>query len=261
MKKNKSTKSSDNFKKADHYNDPTHNYLRYWDGRDYEHAAEVLAIHRILKGLRFKNAADIGGGYGRLSIILAEFADQVVLAEPSKQQLDLSKDFLRKNSRVTPVLMQADKLDFKDGSLDLVAMIRVMHHLPDPAPEFNEIARVLSSDGYFLLEIANYSNFKNRLKYALKGKKLPLTPVDIRSEANKKKDAIAFVNHNPKTVKKQLAHAGLKVERVLSVSNLRSPRLKKILPKKGMMALESFMQPALAKTYFGPSTFFLIKKA
>ena len=27
-------------KKADQYNDPTHNYLRYWDGRDYEHAAE-----------------------------------------------------------------------------------------------------------------------------------------------------------------------------------------------------------------------------
>lgn len=248
-------------KKADHYNDPSHNYLRYWDGRDYEHAAEVLAIRRILKGLTFKKAADIGGGYGRLSIVLADYADEVVLAEPSKQQLELAEDFLGKHPKVTPILMQADELTFKDKSLDLITMIRVMHHLPDPAPEFSEIARVLSDDGYFLLEIANYANFKNRMKFLLKGKRLPTSPVDIRSEKNKKKDAIAFVNHNPKTVKKQLAHAGLKVERVLSVSNLRSPRLKKIIPKKGMMLLESIMQPTLAKSYFGPSTFFLIKKA
>ena len=26
-------------KKADQYNDPTHNYLKYWDGRDYENEA------------------------------------------------------------------------------------------------------------------------------------------------------------------------------------------------------------------------------
>jgi hypothetical protein len=69
------------------------------------------------------------------------------------------------------------------------------------------------------------------------------------------------VNHNPRTVIKQLAHAGFKVKKTLSVSNLRSPVLKKIVPKSGMLALENLMQAPLAKTYFGPSTFFLIQKA
>ncbi|NJR31449.1 hypothetical protein HC762_01625, partial [bacterium] len=40
---------------------------------------------------------------------------------------------------------------------------------------------------------------------ALKGKKLPTEPVDIRSAANRNESAIAFVNHNPKTVIKHLA--------------------------------------------------------
>ncbi|MBA3758598.1 class I SAM-dependent methyltransferase [Candidatus Saccharibacteria bacterium] len=248
-------------KKADQYNDPSHNYLRYWDGRDYENAAEQIAISRLLKGKRFKHAADIGGGYGRLCVFLKEFADKVTLAEPSRQQLDIGKEFLKDEADIDMVLTQADDLKFKAGELDLITMIRVMHHLPDPAPEFRELARVLSKDGYLILEVANYAHGRNRVKHFLKGQRLPTDPVDIRSEKNKREEEIPFVNHNPKTVQKQLAHAGLKVEKSLSVSNLRSPALKKLLPRSAMLAAERVMQPALAKTYFGPSVFFLIKKA
>ena len=140
-------------------------------------------------------------------------------------------------------------------------MIRVMHHLPDPSAEFNEIHRIMRNDGWFILEVANFSHGRNRLKYALKGKRMPQAPVDIRSKENKNDDEIAFVNHNPNTVIKQLAHAGFKVERILSVSNLRSTKLKKFLPINAMLAVEKVLQPALAKTYFGPSVFLLVRKA
>jgi ubiquinone/menaquinone biosynthesis C-methylase UbiE len=248
-------------KKADQYNDPSHNYLRYWDGRDYENASEEIAIRRFLKNRHFKNAADIGGGYGRLCILLEKFADHVTLAEPSKQQLGIADEFLKDHPKIEKTLMQADDLKFKDDSMDLITMIRVMHHIPDPRVEFSEIARVLSDNGVLILELANYTHARNRLKYALKFKKLPLDPVDIRSEANRRDDEIAFVNHNPKTVIKQLAHAGLKVEKVLSVSNLRSPTLKKVFPASAMLSVERFLQPTLARTFFGPSVFFLVKKA
>jgi ubiquinone/menaquinone biosynthesis C-methylase UbiE len=201
------------------------------------------------------------GGYGRLCVFLKDYADKVTLAEPSQQQLDIGKKFLKNQKDIDMVLTQADDLKFKDESLDLITMIRVMHHLPDPSAEFSEIKRVLTSDGYFVLEIANYSHAVNRVKHLVKGKKMPLEPVDIRSEKNKKDSEIAFVNHNPKTVIKQLAHAGLKVEKILSVSNLRSPGLKKVIPRSVMLNLENIMQPTLAKTFFGPSTFLLIKKA
>jgi len=248
-------------RKADQYNDPKHNYLHYWDGRDYENASEEMAIRNLLKDKHFREAVDIGGGYGRLCLLLEQFADKVTLAEPSQQQLDIAKDFLKDYPEVERKLMQADDLKFKDGSKDLITMIRVMHHLPDPKAEFAELARVLADDGYLILELANYAHGRNRLKHALKLKKLPVDPVDISTKEKRKEGEIPFVNHNPKTVVKQLAHAGLKVDRVLSVSNLRSPTLKKVVPQSVMLSLETFLQSALAKTYFGPSVFFLVKKA
>lgn len=248
-------------KVADQYDNGNFNYLNYWQGRDYEHASEEIAINSLIKDKHFKTAVDIGGGYGRLCILLSRYADKVSLAEPSQQQLDIAKDFLEDFPEIDRLKMQADDLKFKDKSIDLITMVRVMHHLPDPSAEFAEIARVLSDNGILILEMANYAHGRNRLKHALKLKKLPLEPVDIRSKKNKREDEVAFVNHNPKTVVKQLAHAGLKVDKVLSVSNLRSPMLKKIVPQSVMLTLETFLQSALAKTYFGPSVFFLVKKA
>lgn len=248
-------------KKADQYNDPNHNYLKYWEGRDYEDAAERLAIKRLLEGKHFRHAADIGGGYGRLCIFLEKYADKVTLAEPSQQQLEIAEDFLHDHAEIDRKLTQADALDFKDKELDLITMIRVMHHLPDPSAEFAELARVLADDGYIVLEVANYWHARNRLKALVHHKKLPTTPVDIRSEKNKREEEIPFVNHDPHTVRKQLSKAGLEVDRILSVSNLRSPKLKKLMPRRIMLAVEGILQPTLAKTYFGPSVFFLVKKA
>ena len=245
---------------TDKYNDPTHNYRKYWDGRDYENAAEEMAIKRLLEGKHFRHAVDIGGGFGRLCLLLEKYADKVTLTDPSQQQLDLGKDFLKDHPEIDRKLMQADDLKFKDGELDLITMIRVMHHLPDPMPEFSEFARVLADDGYAIIEVANYMHGRNRLKHALKGQPMPVDPVDIRSESTKKKGDIPFVNHNPHTVMKQLDDAGLKVDRILSVSNLRSPGLKKIMPRSVMLAIEGILQPTLAKSFFGPSVFFLIRK-
>lgn len=248
-------------RKADQYDDPSYNYMKYWEGREYENAAEEMAIKRLLKGKHFKHAVDVGGGYGRLCLLLERYADKVTLAEPSQQQLDLAEEFLQGHDTIDRKLLSAEDLKFKDGAVDLVTMIRVMHHLPDPNPELAEIARVLSKDGWAIVEVANYAHARNRLKHLLKGKKLPQDPVDIRSAKNLRKEEIPFVNHNPETVIKQLAHAGLRVEKVLSVSNLRSPGLKKVLPRKLMLTVESVLQPTLSAAYFGPSVFFLVKKA
>ncbi|HET7320086.1 MAG TPA: class I SAM-dependent methyltransferase, partial [Candidatus Saccharimonadales bacterium] len=247
-------------KKADQYNDPKHNYLQYWEGREYEHAAEEIALKKLLKGKHFGTAVDIGGGYGRLCVFLENYADKVVLAEPSQQQLDIAKDYLRDHPEIDRKLMQADDLQFEDGSIDLLTMIRVMHHLPDPTVEFNEIARVLSADGVAIVEVANYIHIRNRMKHVLRGERMPVKPVDIRSEQNRREDEIAFVNHNPYTVVRQLAHAGLKVEETLSVSNLRSTTLKKHVPRGLMLGFEKVMQRTLSGVYFGPSIFFLVRK-
>jgi SAM-dependent methyltransferase len=247
-------------RRSDQYNDPKHNYLQYWDGRMYEHKAEEIAISKLLRGKHFRKAVDVGGGYGRLCVQLENYADEVTLAEPSQQQLDIAADFLKGHPEIKRELMQADDLQFKDGSIDLLTMIRVMHHLPDPSPEFAEIARVLSEDGCAIIEVANYLHMRNRLRHLAKRQRMPVKPVDIRSAANKHEDEIPFVNHNPATVVRQLEHAGLSVEATLSVSNLRSVRLKRLMPREIMVGAERLMQRPLATIYFGPSIFFLVRK-
>lgn len=247
-------------KKADHYDDPDYDYGKYWEGREYEHAAEEMAIARLLEGKRFHHAVDVGGGYGRLSVILKKYAAKVTLAEPSHYQLDRAEEYLKQHPDIERKQLQADRLEFADGSVDLVTMIRVMHHLPDPEAELREIARILSPHGYALIEVANYTHARNRIRHYLRRKKFPTRAVDIRSDQNRRQDEVQFVNHNPKTFIKQLAHAGLKVERILSVSNLRSTKLKKLMPQRVMLAIEGILQPTLARGYFGPSVFFLVKK-
>lgn len=247
-------------RKADQYNDPKHNYLHYWDGREYEHAAEEVAINRLLRGKHVKTAVDVGGGYGRLCVQLENFADHVTLAEPSQQQLDIAAHFLSDHPEIAHKLAQADDLPFKDGSIELLTMIRVMHHLPDPSAEFAEISRVLSDDGFAIIEVANYLHMRNRLRHIAKRQQMPIKPVDIRSAGNRRADEIPFVNHNPSTVIRQLEHAGLQVESTLSVSNLRSVRLKKIMPREIMLGAEKILQRPLASIYFGPSIFFLVRK-
>jgi len=252
------TKTKKTIRKADQYDDPTYNYQDYWQGREYEHAAEEMAIKRLLRGRHFQHAVDVGGGYGRLSKFLTKYADKVTLAEPSQQQLDIGAMYLKDTPQVERKLLQASDLKLKAGSVDLVLVVRVLHHLPDPSPEFNEIARVLKPGGTFLLEFANDAHFLNRIRYGLRGKSVPKIPVDIRSEQNK--NDIPFVNHHPKTVIEKLQSAGFEVEATLSGSNLRSPTLKRVLGKKPLLAVENLMQPLLAPVYFGPSVWLRLKK-
>jgi AdoMet dependent proline di-methyltransferase len=83
-----------NPKEANFYDDPEDDYEEYWKGREYESAAEEMAIRLILKGKKFDAAADIGGGFGRLSKLLTEFAREVTLVEPSSDQLKIAERYL-----------------------------------------------------------------------------------------------------------------------------------------------------------------------
>lgn len=245
-------------KVADQY-DRGYDYTAYWNDRDYEHAAEEMAIRRLLAGRSFSRAADIGGGFGRLCLLLRDYAEHVTLAEPSQTQLDAAEKVLA-GTDIEKIRTQADDLQFDDDSLDLVTMVRVMHHIPEPTAEFAELARVLRPGGTALIEVANYGHFKNRRRFAKEGRVLPTEPVSIRTAPIEEPDAIAFVNHNVDTVAEQLSDAGLTLVRKLSVSNLRSEKLKKLLPLRAMLLAEGVAQTRLASRDFGPSVFLELRR-
>jgi ubiquinone/menaquinone biosynthesis C-methylase UbiE len=239
----------------EYYDDPDFNYANWWRGRGYEHQAELMAIRRLLHGRRFGHAVDVGGGYGRLSVVLADYADKVTLAEPSRQQLELASSFLARHPAIDCRRMTASELEFPDASTDLVTMIRVMHHLPDPAAVFAEVSRILRPGGYAIIEAANTTHAVNRVRYLLRREQIPASAVDIGSRGS-----IPYVNHHPDTVARQLEAAGLRTMRMLSVSNLRHPLIKKALPERVMLSAERAAQERLARIRFGPSMFFLLQK-
>lgn len=243
------------------YDDLNYDSHTFWQGREYEHAAEGLAIRRLLDGIHVKRAVDIGGGHGRLSRLLREYADHVVLAEPSEQQLSRARTYLKHISGIEFARMQADDLQFADGSIDLALMVRVLSHIAYPAAEFAEIARVLKDDGVAIVEVANHMHVVTRLKYMLRNKHLPTKALALTPSGVIRTTEFQLMSHNPHTVARQLAHAGLRIERVLSVSNLRSQHLKRYLSPGTLIFLERLLQVPLASFYFGPSIFFLVKKA
>jgi SAM-dependent methyltransferase len=243
-----------------HYDDQDLNYQDYWTSRNYEHDAEVMAVRRLLRGRTFEHAVDIGGGYGRLSVVLSDFAGRVTLADASQQQLDLAGKFLCGHPRISRRLMEAGHLQLDDASADLACMVRVLHHLPDPDAELRELYRVLRPGGTALIEVANLAHAVNRVRYLVRRKPLPLRPVDIRTSAPRAAGRIPFVNHHPATIIGQLQATGLRLEQMLSVSNLRHRTLTRWVPRHTLLALERALQERLAPVYFGPSMFLLLRK-
>ncbi|HEY2505914.1 MAG TPA: class I SAM-dependent methyltransferase [Streptosporangiaceae bacterium] len=247
-------------RRTDIYDDPDFNYALFWHGRDYEHHAEVAAIRRLLRGHRFAHAVDVGGGFGRLSVIIADYADKVTLVDPSIQQLELSGQVFPQYPAIDRRRMDAAHLQFADQSVDLVTFVRVLHHLPDPEPEFAELARILRPGGLALVEAANSAHARRRLRYRMRGETMPQTVIDIRSDESKRRGTAPYVNHHPQVIARQLAAVGLQVVRTLSVSNLRHSAIKAMCPAQLMLGAELALQHPLARFHFGPSVFFLLEK-
>jgi len=244
-----------------YYDDENHDYEDFWIGRDYEHGAEIIAIKKLLANRHFKLAMDYGGGYGRISPAILEFADRLILVDPSIKQLDIAKKRLSDYKNVDFVKVEKkDTVPAKDNSLDLLVMVRVSHHLPNPSATFAEIYRTLKPGGMAIIEIANEAHFVNRVKYLTQMKTVPKQSIPIGKNANGIKDNTPFYNHNPKTIADLMKQNKLKPLDKLSVSNLRSQYLKNHLTLDRMLAMEKFFQGKLKAVDFGPSIFFLVTK-
>jgi SAM-dependent methyltransferase len=253
--------AADRSDSIDFYDDANHNYEDFWLGRDYEHRSELLALNKLLKNRHYHLAMDYGGGYGRISPVILEHADKLILSDPSTKQLNIARRFLDKYPNVDYLkLKQKEVIPVDDGTLDLLVMVRVSHHLEDPKGTFAAIARSLKPDGEAIIEIANEAHFINRLRYLKQLKPVPKQPIPVGRIANGIADNTPFFNHNPQTIDNLLAGVGLKTIAKLSVSNLRHEYLKQHLDVQRMLAMEKFFQGKLSRLDFGPSIFFMVKK-
>lgn len=246
---------------SSHYDDPLYNYPAYWQKRQYEHQSEIMALNMLLDHTKFSTCVDIGAGFGRLIPFLHHYCQRLILIEPSQKQRRLAAHFLKSQLIHYSIIPgSAQSTGLKNRICDLAVLVRVAHHLPRLKKVFHEVHRILKPNGYFIFEFANSSNFKARFTKIFQADSISLTPVQRKGKTNPHANSIPFLNHHPASVLYDLKNSGFTPKRLLSVSNLRSFWIKKILPLSWMLTLEKYMQPLLAKFYFGPSIFVLSQK-
>jgi ubiquinone/menaquinone biosynthesis C-methylase UbiE len=100
---------------------------------------------------------DLGCGTGRFSgMLAAELGAQVIGLDPSEKMIDQA----RRKSAVSVVFgrASAQELPLPEGSVDLVFMSQIYHHLRDPPAVARECWRVLRADGYVCIRTATREN-------------------------------------------------------------------------------------------------------
>ena len=88
---------------------------------------------------------------------------------------------------------------------------------------------------------------------------LGLEKIDHRSLKIKAR-SIPFYNYHPVWIKRKLEENGFEFVEKRSVSNLRNPLLKKIIPYFLLILIERLAQKILSRYYFGPSVFVLARR-
>lgn len=133
---------------------PDYDSIQFTINEKHEDLLERKLISTILED--GKLAVDLGGGYGRLTNILLDHFDKVLLLDYSTRNLErasksLDKDrvlFVRADIRNPPIL---------DGSVDFIMSIRVLHHYADIS-FINSIVKKLKKEGKFLFNFNNISS-------------------------------------------------------------------------------------------------------
>jgi ubiquinone/menaquinone biosynthesis C-methylase UbiE len=113
-----------------------------------------------------KSILDIATGTGSLAIELSNTANKVVGIDLSSKMLEVAEK-KRKNENLSFLLMDASKMEFKDGEFDAVTISLGLHDMPSEirSKVVEEARRVLKEDGK--LYILEYNAPKNSFESVL----------------------------------------------------------------------------------------------
>lgn len=208
----------------------------FWEkgGRDYEDGAEAVALRRMLPQ-QGDLLLEIGAGAGRNTPRYQGY-QCIVLLDYSLTQLQQAQAYLGRSDRYIYVAADVYKLPFVNALFDGATMIRTLHHMADAPAALREIRRVMQLNSTFILEFANKLNLKAILRYWLKLQDWnPFTPEPVEfAELN--------FDFHPQSVRQWLREEGFQLERQLTVSHFRIGLLKKLIPPKILVAIDSLAQ-------------------
>lgn len=244
----------------------SYDYPAYWQGREYEHSSEFLAIKKLLLRIpKVERSIEIGAGFGRLLPSYQFRVKKIVLSEPSAKLISKAKRKYKHNKNIEFIQSTLDNIKNKKRakSFDLCIMIRVLHHIENIDKAFKNISSLLKDKGYLILEFPNKSHLKASIRKICSGDftyPINIFPIDIRSKKNIKEKTLPFINYHPDQIVEKLKDSGFEIIEIRSVSNIRSTFMKKFFPLSFLLDIEKILQIPLSRINFGPSYFVLARK-
>jgi len=221
----------------------------FWDqgSRVYEDAVEAIALKRLLPQSG-SHLLELGAGAGRNTPRYKQYS-QITLVDYSSTQLQQARQRLGESGHYRFVAADIYHLPFVQGVFDGATMIRTLHHMAEPLMALQQVRRALQPGAVFILEYANKRNVKSMLRYLLHRQTWsPYAPEQVEFAA------LNFDFH-PKTVDSLLSESGFRSERTLTVSHFRIGALKKLIPLKALVWLDSLLQPTGSWIRVTPSVF------
>ncbi|MBN1374173.1 methyltransferase domain-containing protein [Candidatus Dojkabacteria bacterium] len=249
------------------YDDNKYDYSTYWQGRQYEHRAEVLALTCLQAGKPKKGwFIDVGGSFGRLYDTYSEKYMNSVIVDYSVVALKQAKEQL--GDKVSLIAANVYNLPFRNSTFQGGQMIRVLHHLDNQPAAVKELERIMSADSEFILEFANKRHLKNRIK-AIRSKEFanrlnapgPFVPEsDGVTQGVKPGQKSIFLNYDLPFIKETLSHTKFIISAIRGVSILRSDFIKSHLPLWLMLIFERVFQYISSIFLWTPSVFLKLFK-
>lgn len=229
----------------------------FWEDidRKYEDMADRMAIRRLLPQ-QMDTFVDIAGGYGRLADEYLPRAKSATLFDYSKTELAQAREMYGNKIKTQPGDIY--DLPFKDDSFDALMMIRATHHFKEMQKVSDELYRILKPGGIAVIEVANKKTLPKMVRYWTK--KSEINPFSRDVAHLKDLNSDGFYNYHPKYIEEVFQKSGFKIKKVLSVSNFRSAKLKKIFGTKNLVRMEKVAQKALAPIRFAPSIYYRLEK-
>jgi SAM-dependent methyltransferase len=221
----------------------------FWDQGDraYEDAVEAIALKRLLPA-QGNLMLELGAGAGRNTPRYAGYK-RVVLLDYSTTQLKQAQNRLGTSNQYIYVAADVYQLPFVNGLFDGATMIRTLHHMADAPKALQQIRNVLQQNAIFILEYANKQNLKAIFRYLIGKQKW--NPFSL--------EPVEFVDLNfdfhPRAIRIWLADVGFKLEKQLTVSHYRMAILKKFLPLKLLVWMDSVAQLTGDAWQLSPSVF------
>lgn len=130
----------------------------------YTKRMALEAVHRAAGSARLGTVADIGGGWGELSLALAPRADKVYLL-----------DYAPPPAAGLPANVEPRQADLNrpwplpDASVDFALSTEVIEHVENPRFFLREMTRVVRPGGHLFLTTPNNHSLASKVTFVLRG--------------------------------------------------------------------------------------------